>query len=92
MEYLKDWRIWLMCLVVVIVIQLSDWAWAESHNYKPEKKKTTIDLKFNDLKFKWKLNKVEAKYKIIDNVNFRVNFTAKDFNEADTLALFTFEF
>ena len=28
MEYIKDWRVWLTCIVVVIIIQVSDWAWA----------------------------------------------------------------
>ncbi len=42
MEYLKDWRIWLMCFVVVVIIQVSEWAWA-SDNTQPERTTTMVE-------------------------------------------------
>lgn len=104
MEYLKDWRIWLMCIVVLIVIALSDLVWAEQHitpsdtwtefDWRPKKKKKKqhIDFHVNGVKCKWKLNKVEAKYKFNDDIQARFNVVAVDFNKGKAIFTLIFTF
>lgn len=81
-----------MCLVVAIIIQMSEWCWAEEFKYEPEDNKSqNITLQFNNLKFKWKMNKIEAKYEVVDYVNIRTNFTVIDNFNTQSVVLLTFE-
>lgn len=101
MEYIKDWKIWVLCFVLFLIITISDWAWAgEPHkNWKrfevePEKPKTeSVQFRpMQDLKFRWKFNKVEGKYKIVNGLDFRTNFVVSDNLDVKAVSLFTLEF
>lgn len=100
-EYLSDWKIWVMCIVVVAIIECTDRVWAEEppktwtkFEYVPEKPKSeTIDFRpVNNLRFKWKFNRVEGKYQIVKHIDFRTNFVVDDNMNIQATSLFTLEF
>ena len=102
-EYIKDWRIWVLVIIVLLIIRFPvfgeevkfETVKKSSHNieFEPEKKrKNTIEFNFNDVKFKWKMNRFETKWKANDRLNFRHNLIADDINEYRTMVLFTLEF
>jgi hypothetical protein len=90
-DYIKDWRIWVLAIIILIIIRFP--VFGEEIKVKPVKKRSdNIEFKFNDVKFKWKMNRFETKWKANDRFNFRHNLIADDINEYRTMVLFTLEF
>ena len=87
-----------MCIAVLLIIGISDWAWAEdvyptdrwNYEFKPNKKSTTVQAKFLGVRCKWKLNKLELKRGITSDVDSRIRFTMDDLNKGRAVALITF--
>ncbi len=108
MEYLKDWKIWLLGVVVFLIITISDWAWAGDAkmtrewtrynvetdlNAKPKKPNTSVNMKFDDLKFRWKLNRIETKYELTEFSALRLQTKVSTKNLKPTnVLLFTWDF
>ena len=60
---------------------------------EPEKRRIdNIEFKFNDVKFKWKLDQFQIKWKANDRFNVRHYLIADDINEYRTMVLFILEF
>lgn len=90
-EYFKDWRIWVLAIIILIIIRFP--VFGEEIKVEPVKKRSdNIELKFNDVKFKWKMDQFEIKWKANDRFNFRYNLIADDINEYRTMVLFNLKF
>ena len=90
-EYIKDWRIWVLAIIILIIIRFP--VFGEEFKVEPEKKRSdNIEFKFNDVKFKWKINKFETKWKANDRFNVHHNLIADDINEYRTMVLFSLKF
>jgi hypothetical protein len=90
-DYIKDWRIWVLAIIILIIIRFP--VFGEEIKVEPEKKRSdNIEFKFNDVKFKWKINKFETKWKANDRFNVHHNLIADDINEYQTMVLFTLKF
>jgi hypothetical protein len=91
MDYIKDWRIWVLSIIILIIIRFS--VFGEEIKVEPLKKGSdNIEFRFNDVKFKWKINQFEIKWEANDRFNVRHNFAADDIDEYRTGVLFTLEF
>ena len=91
MDYIKDWRIWVLAIIILIIIRFP--VFGEEIKVEPEKKRSdNIEFKFNDVKFKWKINKFETKWKANDRFNVHHNLIADDINEYRTMVLFSLKF
>jgi hypothetical protein len=90
-DYIKDWRIWVLAIIILIIIRFP--VFGEEIKVEPEKKRSdNIEFKFNDVKFKWKINKFETKWKANDRFNVHHNLIADDINEYRTMVLFSLKF
>jgi hypothetical protein len=90
-DYIKDWRIWALAIIILIIIRFP--VFGEEIKFEPEeKRKHHIEFKFDDVKFKWKMNRFETKWKANDRFNVRHNLVADDTNKYRTLVLFTLQF
>ena len=90
-DYIKDWRIWVLAIIVLLIIRFP--VFGEEIKVEPEKKRSdNIEFKFNDVKFKWKINKFETKWKANDRFNVHHNLIADDINEYRTMVLFSLKF
>ena len=90
-DYIKDWRIWVLAIIILIIIRFP--VFGEEIKVEPvEKRSDNIEFKFNDVKFKWKMNRFETKWKANDRFNFRHNLIADDINEYRTMVLFSLKF
>ena len=102
-DYIKDWRIWVLAIIVLLIIRFP--VFGEEIKFEPvekrrhniefepvKKRRDNIEFKFNDVKFKWKMNRFETKWKANDRFNFRHNLIADDINEYRTMVHFTLEF
>jgi len=90
-EYIKDWRIWVLAIIILIIIRFP--VFGGEIKVEPVKKRSdNIELKFNDVKFKLKMDQFEIKWKANDRFNFRYNLLADDINEYRTMVLFNLEF
>ena len=91
LDYIKDWRIWVLAIIILIIIRFP--VFGEEIKVEPEKKRSdNIEFKFNDVKFKWKINKFETKWKANDRFNVHHNLIADDINEYRTMVHFSLEF
>ena len=91
MDYIKDWRIWVLAIILLILLRFS--VFGEEIEVEPEKKRgDKIEFNFNDVEFKWKMNRIETKWKANDRLNVRHNLIADDIGEYRTMVLFTLEF
>ena len=91
MDYIKDWRIWVLAIIILVIIRFP--LFGEEIKVEPEKKQSkNIEFKFDDFKFKWKMNRFETKWKANDRFNVRHNIIADDIDEYRTIVLFTLEF
>ena len=90
-DYIKDWRIWVLATVILLIIRFP--LFGEEIKVEPVKKRSNnFEFKYNDVKFKWKINRFETKWKASDRFNVRHNFVADDIDEYRTVVLFTLEF
>jgi len=90
-DYIKDWRIWVLAIIILIIIRFP--VFGEEIKVEPVKKRShNIEFNFNDVKFKWKMNRFETKWKANDRFNVCHNLIADDLNEYRTMVLFTLEF
>ena len=90
-DYIKDWRIWVLAIIILIIIRFP--VFGEEIKFEPEeKRKHHIEFKLDDVKFKWKMNRFETKWKANDRLNVRHNLVADDTNNYRTMVLFTLEF
>jgi hypothetical protein len=91
MDYIKDWRIWVLAIILLILLRFS--VFGEEIKVEPEKKRSkNIEFYFNDVEFKWKMNRIETKWKANDRFNVFHNFIADDIGEYRTMVLFTLKF
>lgn len=90
-DYIKDWRIWVLAIIILIIIRFP--AFGGEIIVEPvEKRGDNIEFKFHDVKFKWKMDQFEIKWKANDRFNVRHNLIADDINEYRTMVLFTLKF
>ena len=90
-DYLKDWRIWVLAIIILIILRFP--VFGEEIKFEPEKKRSNhIEIKLEDVKFKWKLDQLEVKWKTNDRFDVRQNLIADDINEYRTMVLFTLKF
>jgi hypothetical protein len=90
-EYIKDWRIWVLAIIILIIIRFP--VFGEEIKIEPVKKRNeNIEFEFNDVKFKWKMDQFEIKWKPNDRFNIRHNLKADDIDEYRTKVLFTLTF
>ena len=90
-DYIKDWRIWVLAIIVLIIIRFP--AFGEEIKVEPVKKRSdNIEFKYNNVKFKWKMDKFEIKWKANDRFNVRHNLMADDIDKYRTMVLFTLKF
>ena len=90
-DYIKDWRIWVLAIIILIIIRFP--VFGEEIKVEPVKKRSdNIEFKFNDVKFKWKMDQFEINWKANDLFNVRYNFIADDIKEYRTMVLFSLKF
>jgi hypothetical protein len=90
-DYIKDWKIWVLAIIVLIIIRFP--VFGEEIKVEPVKKQSNnIEIKFNDVEFKWKMNRFETKWKANDRFKVCHNLIADDIDEYRTMVLFTIEF
>ncbi len=90
-DHIKDWRIWVLAIIVLIIIRFP--AFGEEIKVEPVKKRSdNIEFKYNNVKFKWKMDKFEIKWKANDRFNVRHNLVADDIDKYRTMVLFTLKF
>jgi hypothetical protein len=90
-DYLKDWRIWVLAIIILIIIRFP--VFGEEIKVEPVKKRSdNIEFKFNDVKFQWKMDKFVIKWKANDRFNVRYDLIAGDINEYRTMVLFSLKF
>ena len=90
-DYIKDWRIWVLALIILFIIRFP--VCGEEIKVEPEKKrKDNIEFKLNDIRFKWKIDQFETKWKADDRFNVRHTLVADDIDKYRTMVLFTLEF
>jgi len=90
-DYIKDWRIWVLAIIILIIIRFP--VFGEEIKVEPVKKRSdNIEFKFNEVKFKWKMDQFEIKWKANDHLNVRYNLLADDINEYRTMVLFSLKF
>ena len=90
-DYIKDWRIWVLATIILLIIRFP--LFGEEIKVEPVKKRSNnIEFKYNDVKFKWKMNRFETKWKANDRFNVRHNLVADNIDEYRTAVLFTLEF
>jgi len=101
MYYIKDWRVWVLAILVLIIIRFPIFgeeikvepAKKRSDNFEPVNKLSdNIEFKFNDVEFKWKMNQFDTKWEANDRFNVRHKLIADDINEYRTMFLFTLGF
>ena len=93
LEYLKDWRIWLLAIVIVLIIEFPVYVFVEEIKFEPLKPQSkSMELKFHEVRFKWKLNRFDTKWQANDSFNIRHKFTVDGVDEYRTVVLLTMEF
>lgn len=90
MKYLKDWRIWLLALVVVIIVENPITSWAGEVDTK-EYHQTIEDIQFEivDINFKWKFNKIQAEYNLSETMNLKMDLSTD--TSLNSKAVLTFD-
>ena len=90
-DYIKDWRIWVLATIILLIIRFP--LFGEEIKVEPVKKQSNnIEYKYHDVRFKWKMNRFETKWKPNDRFDVRHNLVADDIDEYRTAVLFTLEF
>ena len=93
LEYLKDWRTWLLGIVIILIVEFPVYGFGEKLNFEPVRNQSkSIQLKFHEVKFKWRLNKFDTKWQPSDSFNIRHKFTMDDVDEYRSVVLLTIEF
>ena len=91
MEYIKDWRIWVLAIIILIITRFP--IFGEEIEFETlEKKSDQIEFKFDDIEFEWKINKFKTKWKANERFNVCHYFIADDINEYRNLVIFTLDF
>ena len=91
MEYIKDWRIWVLAIIILIITRFPIFG-EEIEVETLEKKSDQIEFKFDDIEFEWKINKFKTKWKANERFNVGHYFIADDINEYRNLVIFTLDF
>lgn len=89
LEYIKDWRIWLLSLVILLIVGFTDWAWSEEIKYEQPEIQDSIQWRVDDFSFKWKINKVEAKYELFEDAGLALKVKGEPDMKAQALISFT---
>lgn len=90
-DYIKDWRIWVLAIIILIIIRFP--VFGEEIKVESVKKRGDhIEFKFNDVKFKWKMDQIEIRWKANDRLDVRYNILSDDIKEYHTMVLFRLKF
>jgi hypothetical protein len=80
-----------LAIIILIIIRFP--VSGEEIKVEPVKKRSDhIELKFNDVRFKWKMDQIEIKWKATDLFDVRYNLQSDDIDEYHTMLLFSLQF